>query len=108
MDLRKIFGGHIRRLRKGRLLTQEELATRSGISTDGVRRVESGATSPGLNTIARLAHALEISLTHLFAGLEADRTPAGARDLLSFLDGLSETQRRKALTWMVQTFGGST
>src|SRR5689334_19862851 len=74
MDLRKLFGGHIRRLRKGRLLTQEELAARSGISADGVRRIESGTSSPGLHTIGKLAAALGISLTLLFVGLEADRS----------------------------------
>ena len=105
MDLQRIFGGHIRRLRKGQFLSQEELAARSGISTDGLRRVERGSTSPRLSTIAKLAQALGLSLTMVFAGLEAERTVPGVWELISILGRLTEPQRRRALLWLQQEFG---
>ena len=104
MDLRRRFGGYIRRLRTRRYLTQVELAGRSGISVDGLRRVESGVGSPSLDTLAKLSLGLGISLTSLFAGLEADRSLPLAAELLEFLDGMSEVERRKALLWIMTEF----
>ena len=105
MNLQTTFGGYVRRLRKGQFLTQEELAASSGISTDGLRRIERGVTSPRLDTIAKLARALGLSLTMMFAGHEADPTLPGVRDLIAVLGRLTEPQRRKALSWMQQEFG---
>lgn len=73
MDLRTKFGGCIRSLRNGRSITQDELAERSGLSVDSIRRIERGALSPSLETIQKLADGLDVSLTTLFGGLEDGR-----------------------------------
>lgn len=67
------FGGHIRDLRKGRALTQEALAERSGLSVDAVRRIERGAFSPSLDTVRKLATGLEVNLNTLFDGFSVQR-----------------------------------
>jgi transcriptional regulator with XRE-family HTH domain len=67
------FGNHIRSLRQSRDLTQQELAERSNLSVDAIRRIERGAFSPSLETVRKLSGGLEISLRTLFQGLEHER-----------------------------------
>jgi transcriptional regulator with XRE-family HTH domain len=61
------FGARVRALRRVRDLTQAELAKRSALSVDGVRRLERGAYSPSLATLMRLANGLGVTLQQLLA-----------------------------------------
>ncbi|PRQ02746.1 helix-turn-helix protein [Enhygromyxa salina] len=45
-------------LRRARGLTQEDLAERSGLSADTIRRMEQGSFSPSMDTIGKLCHGL--------------------------------------------------
>src|SRR5262245_45328588 len=67
------FGGHLRDLRKARVLTQEALAERSALSVDAVRRIERGAFSPSLGTLRKLAVGLDVNLHTLFEGFTVQR-----------------------------------
>lgn len=67
------FGKLVRALRQERHLTQEQLAERSQLSIDAVRRIEYGAFSPSLKTVRKLAEGLKISLTRLFQSVERGR-----------------------------------
>ena len=60
------FGDHVRALRKQATLTQAMLAKRSGLSVDSVRRIERGAFSPSLDSIAKLCMGLGISIARFF------------------------------------------
>lgn len=73
ISLGRRFGAHIRALREARHLTQEALAERSDLSVDAIRRIERGAFSPSLNTVAGLAKGLDISLASLFEGFDRGR-----------------------------------
>jgi len=73
ISLGRRFGAHVRTLREARRLTQESLAERSELSVDAIRRIERGAFSPSLNTLAGLAKGLEVSLASLFAGFDRGR-----------------------------------
>jgi transcriptional regulator with XRE-family HTH domain len=53
-------GDRLRTLRKRKLLTQEQLAERSGIAVSTVIRVERNQVEPQGATIRKLAEALEI------------------------------------------------
>jgi predicted ATPase/DNA-binding XRE family transcriptional regulator len=56
------FGAHLRRLRETAGLTQEELASRSGLSAKAISRLERGERKrPYAHTIRSLADALELS-----------------------------------------------
>ena len=56
------FGAHLRRLREASGFTQEELAARSGLSTDAVSALERGLRKrPYPHTVRSLADALGIS-----------------------------------------------
>ena len=67
------FGKTVASLRKQRGISQEDLAFRSGISRSYMGVIERGEKSPSVDTIARVARGLGMSLAELFsaAGGEA-------------------------------------
>lgn len=98
ISLGRRFGTHLRAQRVARDLTQEELAERSELSVDAVRRIERGAFSPSLNTLSALAKGLEISLSTLFESLDR-----GHRDDVTEIADLLATRSPKEvrLAWRV-------
>ena len=52
-------------------MTQSELAERAELAVDSIRRIERGQLSPSLQSVAKLAIGIEISLHSLFGGYEA-------------------------------------
>ena len=73
-------GRRIRQLRLARVglrMTQEELSERASISVSFLSMIERGERSPHLETLAKLAEALEVRIAELFNfGLE-DGAPNG-------------------------------
>jgi len=65
-DLNKAFGLRIRNLRKKKSLSQEDLADRAGLHPTYVGGVERGERNPSLESILKIAKALEISPGQLF------------------------------------------
>jgi len=65
-DLVKKVGERIRRIRKERNLSQEELAERSGIHANYVGQVERGEKNLTLETLEKIVLGLNISLEQLF------------------------------------------
>lgn len=72
-------GSRIRKLRKARRLTQEELCARSGVSVDTLSAMERGreeAGNPRLDTLTGLAIGLNMSVGQLMTELDdPDDTP---------------------------------
>ncbi len=69
MNVVKEVGKKIRLLRTSRFgpkMTQEELAQRAEISVSFLSMIERGERAPHLETLARLAAALQVPLTELF------------------------------------------
>jgi putative transcriptional regulator len=60
-------GQRLRALRLAAGLTQAELARRTGIHRPNIARVEAGRHTPSLETLARLAAAIGVSTTRVFA-----------------------------------------
>jgi transcriptional regulator with XRE-family HTH domain len=58
-------GGRVRELRRGRGLTLEELAERSGVSRAMISKVERGEKNPTLVVAAKVAEGLETTLSEL-------------------------------------------
>lgn len=56
--------------RKARNLTVTELAQRSGVSQAMISKVERGTSSPSATILSRLANAMNLTLSKLFAELE--------------------------------------
>ena len=61
-------GNEIRRLRKLRGRTLEQLAAQSGVSAGLLSQVERGQGNPSFNTLVQVAHALGIPVARLMAG----------------------------------------
>ena len=60
MDWRLVLGENVRRLRRERALTQEQLAFEAHIDLTYVGGIERGRRNPSLLVIARLAKALGV------------------------------------------------
>jgi len=58
-------GERIRRERRERLWTQQDLADRTGIRRPNIARLERGAGLPNLSTLLKVAVGLELSLNDL-------------------------------------------
>ena len=75
-DLASNVGAAIRRLRSAQGLTLSEVAERAKISAAMLSRLETGAVSPSLETVAAVAAALGADLPTLFRGLGVQASDA--------------------------------
>jgi transcriptional regulator with XRE-family HTH domain len=66
-------GNEVRRLRKSLDLTVTELGAAAGISAGMLSKIENGSISPSLATLSALAHALNVSVSSLFAETDERR-----------------------------------
>lgn len=67
MDMRKLVGRNVRRIRKEQGLTQEALAEKSGFSQQYLSGLEAGRRNPTVVSIFQLAEALGVSHVELVA-----------------------------------------
>jgi transcriptional regulator with XRE-family HTH domain len=65
------FGTALRRVRLAAGLTQEELGLEAGVQRNFISLIETGQNQPTLNTISKLARALNLKASELVA--EAER-----------------------------------
>ena len=61
MDLRAIFAGNVKRLRKERGMSQEDLAFESGLHRTYISGIERGIRNVGLDNIGVIAEALGVA-----------------------------------------------
>ena len=61
MDLRATFAGNIKRLRKERGMSQEDLAFESGLHRTYISGIERGIRNVGLDNIGVIATALKVT-----------------------------------------------
>lgn len=71
MDMRKLVGKNIARIRRDRTLTQEQLAEKSGFSQQYLSGLEQGRRNPTIVTIYELAVALGVSPVDLVADADS-------------------------------------
>jgi transcriptional regulator with XRE-family HTH domain len=67
---RQRFGQRVRRLRLDRALTQEQLAQRAGLHPTYVGGIERGERNLGLDNLFKLAEALVVHPSELFADMD--------------------------------------
>ncbi|WP_423066119.1 helix-turn-helix domain-containing protein [Devosia sp. CN2-171] len=60
MDLRAIFAGNVKRLRKERGMSQEDLAFESGLHRTYISGIERGVRNVGLDNVSVIAQALGV------------------------------------------------
>jgi CheY-like chemotaxis protein len=73
LELKTLLGKAIRRKRSALGISQEELAARAGLHRTYVSDVERGARNPSLESVDKLARALELSLPMLLEGAGPDQ-----------------------------------
>jgi len=61
MDMRRLVGDNVRRIRQSKAWTQEQLADASGYSQQYLSSLESGRRNPTVITVYELANALGVS-----------------------------------------------
>ena len=71
--LKILLGNAIKSTRFARGMSQEQLAARAGLHRTYVSDVERGARNPSLESVQKLAQALELSLPALLQGTQKDR-----------------------------------
>lgn len=77
MDPLVRFGYNLLRVRQARRLSQEALAERAGVHRTQMTLLETGKRSPRIETLIKLAGALEVSVETLFEGIVFVRVPGG-------------------------------
>lgn len=65
MDVRRIVGANLKRLRIAAGLTQEQLAERSGFSQQYLSETENGKRNPSVVSLYEIGEALGVSLVQL-------------------------------------------
>lgn len=86
MDARSLLAWNLRRLRVAKNISQDELALSSGVERAYVGHLERGTKNPTVDTLAKLAEALQCEIMELFRSV-----PEGAGPLKPLRGG-----RRKA------------
>lgn len=94
----ELFGARIRELRKGRGLSQDQLAEVIGIDQKHMSRIELGKSYPSLDRLMRIAEALQVPLPSLFEfmHLESPETQTQTQSIEEMLKGLDDEARGKA------------
>lgn len=65
-EFQKNFGQYIKRLRRERNLSQEDLAEATGLTKQYIGTVERGASRPGIDTLYKLANGFGLTVSDLF------------------------------------------
>jgi len=66
-DHRRLLGHTVWSIRKKAGMTQEDLAGKSGLSTVFISRVERGVESPSVDSLVKIAGALQVKVADLVA-----------------------------------------
>jgi transcriptional regulator with XRE-family HTH domain len=70
MDISGRFAANLLRLREAAGMNQEDLAVRASIHRTQISYIESGKRMPRLDTLVKLAGALEVPVSALVEGIE--------------------------------------
>jgi len=65
-ELRVKFGTHLRRLRRRKDFTQEQLAEATEISVEFLSNIERGINAPSFETLEKLSKVLDVPVKELF------------------------------------------
>ena len=79
MDMRKVVGWNVLRLRRERGLSQEELSFRSGFTRAYFSGLETGKRNPTVLTLWEIAQALEVTPIDLLQPLPPEKEGAARK-----------------------------
>ncbi|MDB6148166.1 MAG: hypothetical protein JWO45_1830 [Spartobacteria bacterium] len=90
IDLKILLGATIKSQRSALGISQEQLARRAGLHRTYLSDVERGARNPSILSIEKLAGALDMSVSSLFAQADNGRQPKQLVDILLVEDNLQD------------------
>lgn len=98
-----MLGENIRRIRKTRGLTQEELAIRLNVVRQTVSKWEKGRSVPDAELLQKLADVLEVDITYFLGSSSASAEPAAgiAEQLARINEQLAIHNRRARRIWKI-------
>lgn len=88
-------GERIKQARKAAGLTQKELGDKLGITYQQIGQYENGKRKPKLETLQRIADALEIEMLSLLTKEYITQTDITQRDFHDWIDTIGETKSDK-------------
>lgn len=74
-DAARLLGGRVRAGRQRTGLTQMDFALLVGMNVAHLGRIERGEGNPNLETLVRLAHALDLDVADLVGGIRVEHFP---------------------------------
>ncbi len=95
-------GQRVRRIRKARGISQEELAERVGISNTHMSHIETANTKLSLPVLVALAEALEVGTDDLLYDAPRESAAAAVRELTAILENCT-TGQAKVIVNLVKT-----
>lgn len=106
-DIATQLGQRIRELRTKQHMSQEELSFKAGISPAHLGQIERALKNPTIDTIAKIAVALDIPIADLFAMDTVTATPHNATlgKINAQLLGMSEDEQKDILR-VIRIFRG--
>ena len=99
-----MLGENIKRMRKARGMTQEELAIRLNVVRQTVSKWEKGLSVPDADMLQRLAETLEVNITVLLgapASYSPEQTEAVVEQLARINEQLAIKNRRARRIWKI-------
>ncbi|MCL5128919.1 helix-turn-helix domain-containing protein [Algibacter sp. L4_22] len=99
----------VKELRKGKALSQEELAKKSGLSLRTIQRLENGETEPTGETLKRISSELNITLNELIGkvGDEPKKTVKTKYEYLHIFDKKLVISKTSEINDLVEDYGKS-
>lgn len=106
-DIAKQLGIRIRHLRNERHMSQEELSFKAGISPAHLGQIERATKNPTIDTIAKIAAALDVSVSSLFTSdtISAPIQSAVIGKINAQLQSMSEDEQKDILR-IIRIFRG--
>lgn len=92
-----LLGAKIKELRKGRSLSQEQLAEKIGVDQKHLSRIEVGRGYPSLDALESISIALNVPIKQIFDYEHLDTLEAVETALKTWLETAGENEKRSVL-----------
>lgn len=96
-DIVKRLGERIRQIRKDKGISQELLGERSGLHTNYIGQVERGEKNLTIDSLAKIASGLEVTLEQLFRSIDPMPSSDDVQKLVHLLEGRPSQDKKFAL-----------
>lgn len=104
MDIKKTFGEKIKRLRKAKNLTQEQLAEMIDIAPKNLSKIEVGTSFVSAETLDNLVIALDTTTEELFANNHIKLPEELLAGIYKNLNKINDNQKKLELIYKIVEF----